>query len=147
MDLVVDKDKQRKREKIGVAVFIGSILLIFLAVFGYLCIGHSFDLAASELDANVGSLDGYFTIVFEGNNTPIKKQEEIPDKILRKANDLLSTTNNGTEQSDIDNNAKTETASIANVSKFYQDKCSTLCRICVDDFNAYNQGEIFERKN
>lgn len=154
MDLIIDKQQQRRREKIGVVVFVAAILAIFMAVAGYIIIGHSFDLAASKVDEDVGRLDGYLTIVFEGNNTPIIKGEEISDKILRNATDLLNPNSSQveSEQNSISKQQQnkdimTEAATISNVSKFYHDKFSTICKICINDFNAYPKGEILQRGN
>ena len=65
----VDIKKQGHRERIGLVVFVLAILGIFAAVFGYITASHSLDLTASGIDENVGQLDGYLTIIFDGDNT------------------------------------------------------------------------------
>lgn len=155
MDYQVNEIQQKKRERIGLVVFVLSILAIFFAVFSYLTAGHSFDLTAQDIDSNVGQMDGYITLVFEGNNAPLPRQEQIQDKILRKASDFLgiqsvadsdlSSSSSESQISAEDDSINTEPATIINVSRFYREKFSTVTTIKPDAYNAYLQGEIFER--
>lgn len=128
-------------------VFIIAILGIFLAVFGYITLSHSLDLTASDIDSNVGQLDGYLTITFEGDNaTRVKKTSEV-DKILKRATEFFVGEDNQTQTNEptIDTNIKTEKATLENVRDFYRDKDSTVCKIKCSDYYAYPEGEVFER--
>ncbi len=58
------------REKLALIVF---ALLIFLGLAGvcwYLVVGHSWNVAASNIDDSVGTMDGYTCIVFSGTTEP-----------------------------------------------------------------------------
>lgn len=147
MEQNVDINKQAKREKIGVVVFIVAILAIFAAVFGYITASHSLDLAASNIDSNVGQLDGYLTIVFEGDNTPRPQKTSTPERILKQATEFFIGENQETKTSvpETDSSIKTEKATLQNVRDFYRDKDSTVCRIKCSDYYAYTEGEVFER--
>lgn len=118
----IDWQKQKKREKVGVVVFILGILGIFAAVFLYISLGHNLDLTASDIDHQVGQLNGYSTIIFEGNES--------------KNNNFVQKT---------DDNKDYEKANINNVQKYYRDKNSTICKIKCCDYSAYEEGEIFQR--
>lgn len=147
MEQNVDINKQAKREKIGVVVFVVAILAIFAAVFGYITASHSLDLAASNIDSNVGQLDGYLTIVFEGDNTPRPQKTSTPERILKQATEFFTGENQETKTSvpDTNGNIKTEKATLENVRDFYRDKDATVCKIKCNDYYAYTEGEVFER--
>lgn len=147
MEQNVDIKKQAKREKIGVVVFIVAILAIFAAVFGYITASHSLDLTASNIDSNVGQLDGYLTIVFEGDNTPRPQKTSTPERILKQATEFFTGENQETKTSEPETNSgiKTEKATLENVRDFYREKDSTVCRIKCSDYTAYTEGEVFER--
>lgn len=148
MDFEIDQIQQKKRERIGLVVFVLAIIAIFVAVFFYFTAGHSFDRTAQDIDSNVGQMDGYLTLVFEGDNTPHVKQEEIQDKILRKATDFLRIQTSSLEsQFKALESVPTEKASINNVTRFYREKFSTVTSIKTSAYDAYTQGEIFERNN
>lgn len=55
-----------KREKIALIVLLLLIFLGLSALGAYLVAGHSWNVAASNLDDTLGSMEGYTTIVFEG---------------------------------------------------------------------------------
>ena len=147
MDQNVDINKQAKREKIGVVVFVIAILAIFAAVFGYITASHSLDLTASNIDSNVGQLDGYLTIIFEGDNTPRVEKTSTTERILKQATEFFIGDDNKTQTNEpqTDSNIKTEKATTENVRDFYKDKDSTVCKIKCSDYAAYTEGEVFER--
>lgn len=58
------------REKIALVVFIGLIAVSLCGLFGYLTIGHSWNVAASNIDDATGRMDGYTVIVYEGTVNP-----------------------------------------------------------------------------
>ena len=105
------------------------------------------DLTASDIDSNVGQLDGYLTIIFEGDNTPRVKKTSDVDNILKQATDFFigEDSQNKTNQPPEDKNIKTEKATTENVRDFYRDKDSTVCKIKCSDYSAYTSGEVFER--
>ena len=128
-------------------VFVLAILGIFAAVFAYITASHSLDLTASDIDSNVGQLDGYLTIIFDGDNTPRAKKTNDVDNILKQATDFFmgDDDQNKTNQQSEDKNIKTEKATTENVRDFYRDKDSTVCKIKCSDYSAYTSGEVFER--
>lgn len=121
----INWEKQKKREKIGLVVFVICILAIFAAVGAYLFVGHSFDQTASGIDSHVGQLNGYCTIVFDGTNTKRATKDSQP-------------TNESIPQN-------CEPASLSNVAWDYKEKGSTVCNIKCSDYDAYEKGEIFQR--
>lgn len=151
MEQEIDINRQKRRERIGVVVFVIAIIGIFFAVFSYITASHSLDLSASDIDSNVGQLDGYLTLGFEGDNTPRAKKTTENDDILKIASDFITgessdnTNKNNNESQNKDNKINTEPATIENVRDFYHDKGSTFCSIKCSDYSAYTEGEVFER--
>ena len=60
----------QSREKIALAVFAALIVLSLLGLGWYLVAGHSWNVAASNIDDTFGSMDGYTAIVYEGTAVP-----------------------------------------------------------------------------
>lgn len=58
------------REKIALVVFVGLIAVSLCGLFGYLTLGHSWNVAASNIDDAAGRMDGYTAIVYEGTVAP-----------------------------------------------------------------------------
>lgn len=148
VDLEIDINKQKTRERIGLVVFIMAMLGIFAAVFGYLTVGHGFDLSASDIDSNVGQLDGYLTLVFDGDND-VRKNKINNNDILKAATDFFGVENSDENKDDSNKDEKTdistEPATIDNVKTYYQDKGSTVCTLKCSDYEAYTKGQVFER--
>ncbi|MDR0515120.1 MAG: hypothetical protein LBG81_08175, partial [Coriobacteriaceae bacterium] len=61
------------REKIALLGFSVLILIGMGFLVGYLAIGHSWNVAASNIDDAAGSMDGYITILYEGV-VPLKEK-------------------------------------------------------------------------
>lgn len=92
-------------------------------------------------------MDGYLTIVFEGDNAPRPKKTSTTENILKYATEFFTGENNETKTTEpkTDTNIKTEIATPENVRDFYREKDATVCRIKCNDYYAYTQGEVFER--
>lgn len=60
----------QSREKIALAVFAALIVLSLFGLGWYLVAGHSWNVAASNIDDTFGSMDGYTAIVYEGTAVP-----------------------------------------------------------------------------
>lgn len=58
------------REKIALVVFAGLIVLSLIGFGWYLLAGHSWNVAASNIDDTFGSMDGYTAIVYPGTKLP-----------------------------------------------------------------------------
>ena len=66
----------KSREKIALAVFAALIVLSLLGLGWYLVAGHSWNVAASNIDDTFGSMDGYTAIVYEGTAVPLTAAEK-----------------------------------------------------------------------
>ena len=58
------------REHIALFVFVGLIATSLVGLLGYLAVGHSWNVAASNIDDAAGSMSDYTVIVFEGTVEP-----------------------------------------------------------------------------
>lgn len=76
----------RSREKIALAVFAVLIVLSLCGLGFYLLAGHSWNVAASNIDDTFGSMDGYTAIVYAGTEEPLPKD----DATAPEADDPLS---------------------------------------------------------
>ena len=65
----------QSREKIALAVFAALIVLSLLGLGWYLVAGHSWNVAASNIDDTFGSMDGYTAIVYAGTAVPVADSE------------------------------------------------------------------------
>ena len=54
----------KSREKIALAVFAALIVLSLLGLGWYLVAGHSWNVAASNIDDTFGSMDGYTCLLY-----------------------------------------------------------------------------------
>lgn len=63
------------REKIALAVFAGLIVLSLCGFGWYLLVGHSWNVAASNIDDTFGSMDGYTAIVYDGVEHPVDPED------------------------------------------------------------------------
>lgn len=66
----------QSREKIALAVFAALIVLSLFGLGWYLIAGHSWNVAASNIDDTFGSMDGYTAIVYEGTAVPKAADEK-----------------------------------------------------------------------
>lgn len=64
------------REKIALVVFVVLIAASLFGLIGYLAVGHSWNVAASNIDDATGRMDGYTAIVFEGTVDPALAKKE-----------------------------------------------------------------------
>lgn len=64
------------RDKIALVVFAGLLFLGTTALIGYIQLGHSWNVAASNIDDVTGTMDGYTTIIYKGTVPPGAKPLE-----------------------------------------------------------------------
>lgn len=57
----------QSREKIALVVFCMLFVLVGVLLLVYIVAGHSWNVAASNIDDSFGSMDGYVTVVFDGS--------------------------------------------------------------------------------
>lgn len=72
------------REKIALVVFVALIAISLFGLLGYLAIGHSWNVAASNIDDATGRMDGYTAIVFEGTVDPTLAKEDTDSAVENK---------------------------------------------------------------
>ena len=73
------------REKIALVFFCCLVILGFGGLIGYLALGHSWNVAASNIDDATGSMEGYTVIIYPGTIDPFlepvpEEVAELPDK-------------------------------------------------------------------
>ncbi len=78
----------RQREKIALIVFALLILLSVCGLCWYLIAGHSWNVAASNIDDTFGEMDGYTAVVFPGTVDPaqVEEDEETQDSVNKRIN-------------------------------------------------------------
>ena len=67
----------QSREKIALAVFAGLIVLSLCGFGWYLLVGHSWNVAASNIDDTFGSMEGYTAIVYDGVEHPVDADSDV----------------------------------------------------------------------
>lgn len=146
----------RFREKIALAVFFGLIILGFCSLVGYLMLGHSWNVAATNIDDATGSLKGYTVIVFEGitlldpDILSHADSEEDPDKIQ---DEKLSQheTDDSTDSPILHDEAISSLhepdVEVEDVKESYREKNSAVVTLDIIDFNKYTDGLILKKGN
>ena len=143
----------KSREKIALAVFAALIVLSLLGLGWYLVAGHSWNVAASNIDDTFGSMDGYTAIVYEGTAVPQTAAEkeaderELPEKDAASsaveaepdASAAAGARSNGTS-------AKSKpTVTVAEAQKSYEDKKATVFSLDTTDLGQYGEGIILKK--
>lgn len=67
---------QAAREKIALVVFLALIAMTLLGGIWYMSVGHTWNVAASNIDDAYGNMDGYTVILYDGVTVPTAKEVE-----------------------------------------------------------------------
>lgn len=67
---------QALREKIALVVFAITVVVVFGAILAYMILGHSWNIAARNIDEHRGAMEGYSAIVFYGTDRPTLEESE-----------------------------------------------------------------------
>ena len=136
----------KSREKIALAVFAALIVLSLLGLGWYLVAGHSWNVAASNIDDTFGSMDGYTAIVREEPGREAAERE-LPEKDAASsaveaepdASAAAGARSNGTS-------AKSKpTVTVAEAQKSYEDKKATVFSLDTTDLGQYGEGIILKK--
>lgn len=165
----------QSREKIALAVFAALILLSLCGLGWYLVAGHSWNVAASNIDDTFGSMDGYTAIVYAGTADPAKDagkaakgtaasdgkaasaNESAPDDPL-DPDETPSGLDSGNELDEVPESAGTGTLANGTSSKnskpsvtvdeaqeSYEDKKATVFSLDTVDVGQYSEGTILKK--
>lgn len=163
----------RFREKIALAVFFGLAILGFCSLIGYLMLGYSWNVTATNIDDATGSLKGYTAIIFEGissqvsgKESPPSDEEDEPDEgsetnpVEADEPDEGSETGlDGAEGADADSSdapilhdeaissLNTLYLAVEDVRESYLEKESEIVVLDIADFNKYTGGLILKKGN
>lgn len=74
----------QSRDKIALVVFFCLILLGLGVLIGYIHLGHSWNVAASNIDDAAGSMEGYTTILYEGTVPEGAAKASSEDNLLQE---------------------------------------------------------------
>lgn len=83
MPIMVRTMEKNSREKIALIVFLVLAIAAGGVLFGYIFAGHSWNIAASNLDDTFGNMDGYTVIAYEG--TLDEEESSLSDDSSEKA--------------------------------------------------------------
>lgn len=161
------------REKIALIIFICLALIGLGGTVAYLNIGHSWNVAASNIDDATGDMAGYTAILYEGTAPkPVKDNQKtgtIADFSQSETpHDGVATVKPGTDtsgesqtntldpsgvpifNSNAENNKKPEEkkpVALADVEKSYRDKKATVFVLDVTNPSLYSEGMILRKGN
>ncbi|MEY8562351.1 alcohol dehydrogenase [Eggerthellaceae bacterium 3-80] len=155
----------RQREKIALIVF---ALLVVLSVCGlcwYLIAGHSWNVAASNIDDTFGEMDGYTAIVFPGTVDPklVDEDLETQDSVNKRINPAresdsankednpkqpLSSTmgKQGSMGENSSSSTHTQPITLESVKDSYQEKGASVFELYTDNLVRYEDGTILKRE-
>ena len=148
----------KSREKIALAVFAALIVLSLLGLGWYLVAGHSWNVAASNIDDTFGSMDGYTAIVYEGTAVPqtaaekaaeAAKEEKAAKGAAGSASSAVEAEPDASAAAGARSNgtsAKSKpTVTVAEAQKSYEDKKATVFSLDTTDLGQYGEGIILKK--
>ncbi|MEG0619743.1 MAG: alcohol dehydrogenase [Raoultibacter sp.] len=158
------------REKIALFIFFCLVLVGLGTTVAYLNVGHSWNVAASNIDDAAGDMEGYTAILYEGTAKPPVKEEakttKPPSKIKAAAD--AETGSEAAAETEAEAEVETEGVPILNanaadqekekekpkepvslsaVEKSYQDKQATVFVLDVAHPEQYADGMILRKGN
>lgn len=154
----------RSREKIALAVFAALIVLSLCGLGFYLVAGHSWNVAASNIDDTFGSMDGYTTIVYAGTEEQLPKDDApapAPDDPLADDSDTTmsdplaeddplsdapeTTTGDPSSSSATPTEHAKPPLSVDAVAESYEEKGATTFTLSTLDPERYKEGVILKK--
>lgn len=121
----------QSREKIALVVFAALLVLSLFGLGWYLFAGHSWNVAASNIDDTFGSMEGYTAIVYAGTETPAAK-----DGSKKPANTSTSAPAGSL--------TKTR-ATVEEAKDSYEEKGATVFSLDVEHADRYKEGTILKK--
>lgn len=155
----------QSREKIALAVFAALIVLSLCGFGWYLIAGHSWNVAATNIDDTFGSMDGYTAIVYTGTAEPevAPDKEAATDTLGKELSTALpasgaataaSTENGGTPPATTGSDVATSTAStekvpvaVEDARVSYEDKKAVVFVLDTVEPERYSEGTILKKGN
>lgn len=117
------------REKVALAVFAGLMVVGFCVLVSYLFAGHSWNVAASNIDDSIGSMDGYAVLVYDGTAEP-------------EPDDAAPVPSGSPTSLAAD---KAEPVSADEVASSYREKGASVFVLDTSDLAHYSEGMILKR--
>ena len=153
----------KSREKIALFVFLVLIVLSLCGLGWYLVAGHSWNVAASNLDDTFGSMDGYTAIVYPGTAVEPVAGKGAGDAAAGKeadagspdapgssgGKDATGTAGTasvpGTDAGESLLDSKKKTLSAQEAKEGYEEKGATVFSLDTVDLDAYREGVILKK--
>lgn len=147
----------KSREKIALFVFLALIVLSLCGLGWYLVAGHSWNVAASNLDDTFGSMDGYTAIVYPGTAVEPAAGKDADAAVPKDG--AAGDAADGKDGSDAAGNApvpeaegegsllgpKKKTLSAQEAKEGYEEKGATVFSLDTVDLDAYREGVILKK--
>ena len=121
----------QSREKIALVVFAALIVLSLFGLGWYLLAGHSWNVAASNIDDTFGSMEGYTAIVYAGTEAPAEKDAG------KKSATASANTSSGSSTKTLVTVDKTKDS--------YEEKGATVFSLDVEHPERYEEGTILKK--
>ena len=129
----------KSREKIALFVFLALIVLSLCGLGWYLVAGHSWNVAASNLDDTFGSMDGYTAIVYPGTAV---------EPAAGKDADAAAPKDGAAGEAEGEGSLlgpKKKTLSAQEAKEGYEEKGATVFSLDTVDLDAYREGVILKK--
>lgn len=147
----------KSREKIALFVFLALIVLSLCGLGWYLVAGHSWNVAASNLDDTFGSMDGYTAIVYPG--TAVEPAAGKDADAAAPKDGAAGDAADGKDGSHASEDApapeaegegsllgsKKKTLSAQEAKEGYEEKGATVFSLDTVDLDAYREGVILKK--
>lgn len=126
--------KNVSREKIALIVFLVLAIAAGFVLFGYIFAGHSWNIAASNLDDTFGNMDGYTVIAYEGT----AEGEQAEEQETEPEGDAAAAPLAGHKK-------ETPAVELSEVESAYLDKGASILLLDTLNPSAYSEGTILKR--
>lgn len=149
------------------AVFAALIVLSLCGLGWYLVAGHSWNVAASNIDDTFGNMDGYTAIVYAGTaekskdasektveDTPTSDEKTLlpngtaPDDSLdsdRDPDDTPASAGTGTLENSDSSKSSKPPLKVDDVQQSYEDKKATVFSLDTENLGQYSEGTILKK--
>lgn len=137
------------REKIALVVFAGLIVLSLCGFAWYLFAGHSWNVAASNIDDTFGSMDGYTAIVYAGIEHPVEPSDDLEESadVGHSRGDAESSSSGSAPAKSTSSGLSStkKPVTVAAAKKSYEEKDATVFALDTTAPELYEEGTILKK--
>ena len=137
----------RTREIVAILLLVLLVIGGFMAMMGYLIVGHGWNVTATNIDDHMGNMDGYSVVVYDGTAKPARDQRD-SDGLLYDATPYMMLDEQNRSEYPPGREPVLEArkgVSAREAALSYMDKGATAFIVRINDFSRYYRPMIVEK--